>query len=75
MNSKFLMHYFEKDMYLQNPPLNIKKFIDFCKKCGIKINDKKLEELEEKNLFYPIFRVTNIYNLISEQYVSPIFDE
>lgn len=53
----------------------MKKFIDFCKKCGIKIDDKKLEELEEKKLFYPIFRVTNIYNPISEQYVSPSFDE
>ena len=62
-------------MYLQNPPINMKKFIDFCKKRGIKINDKKLEELEEKKLFYPIFRVTNIYNPISEQYVSPSFDE
>ena len=53
----------------------MKKFIDFCKKRGIKIDDKKLEDLEEKKLFYPIFRVTNIYNQISEQYVSPNFDE
>ena len=55
--------------------MNMKKFIDFCKKRGIKIDDKKLEDLEEKKLFYPIFRVTNIYNQISEQYVSPNFDE
>ena len=75
MNNLFLRHYFEKDLYLQNPPMNIKKFIDFCKKRGIKIDDKKLEELEKKKLFYPIFRVTNIYNPISEQYVSPSFDE
>lgn len=53
----------------------MKKFIDFCKKRGIKIDDKKLEELEEKKLFYPIFRVTNIYNPISEQYIPPNFDE
>ena len=53
----------------------LKKFIDFCKKRGIKIDDKKLEELEEKKLFYPIFRVTNIYNPISEQFVAPSFSE
>lgn len=75
MNLEFLKYYLEKDLYLQNPPKNMKNFIDFCKKRGIKINDKKLEELEEKNLFYPIFRVTNIYNPISDQYVSPSFDE
>lgn len=75
MNLEFLKYYLEKELYLQNPPLSMKKFIDFCKKRGIKIDDKKLEELEKKKLFYPIFRVTNIYNPISEQYVSPSFDE
>ena len=75
MNLEFLKYYIEAELYLQNSPMNMKKFIDFCKKRAIKINDKKLEELEEKKLFYPIFRVTNIYNPISEQYVSPSFDE
>ncbi len=75
LNSEFLKYYIETELYLQNSPMNMKKFIDFCKKRGIKIDDKKLEELEEKKLFYPIFRVTNIYNPISEQYVSPSFDE
>ena len=72
MNSEFLKYYIETELYLQNSPMNMKKFIDFCKKRGIKIDDKKLEDLEEKKLFYPIFRVTNIYNQISEQYVGSV---
>lgn len=75
LNSEFLKYYIETELYLQNSPMNMKKFIDFCKKRGIKIDDEKLEELEEKKLFYPLFRATNIYNPISEQYVSPSFDE
>ena len=75
LNSKFLRYYFEKDLYLQNPPMHMKKFIEFCKKRGIEIYEGKLEELEEKDLFYPMFRVTEIYSPISQQYVSPIFDE
>ena len=55
--------------------MNMKQFIEFCKKRGIKIDNSKLEDLEKKKLFYPIFRVTNIYNPISEQYVSSRFDE
>lgn len=54
LNSEFLKYYIETELYLQNSPMNMKKFIDFCKKRGIKIDDKKLEELEEKKLFYPI---------------------
>ena len=73
MNSKFLRYYFEKDLYLQNPPMNMKNFINFCKKRGIKIDKSNLEDLEKKKLFYPIFRVSNIYNPISEQFVAPSF--
>lgn len=60
-------------MYLQNPPMNMKNFINFCKKRGIKIDKSNLEDLEKKKLFYPIFRVSNIYNPISEQFVAPSF--
>lgn len=73
MNSKFLRYYFEKDLYLQNPPMNMKNFINFCKKRGIKIDKSNLEDLEKKKLFFPIFRVSNIYNPISEQFVAPSF--
>jgi len=75
LNSEFLRYYFKKELYLQNIPMNMKQFIEFCKKRGIKIDNSKLEDLEKKKLFYPIFRVTNIYNPISEQYVSSRFDE
>lgn len=60
-------------MYLQNPPMNMKNFINFCKKRGIKIDKSNLEDLEKKKLFFPIFRVSNIYNPISEQFVAPSF--
>ncbi|WP_298535293.1 TOPRIM nucleotidyl transferase/hydrolase domain-containing protein, partial [uncultured Methanobrevibacter sp.] len=75
MNSKLLRYYFEKDLYFQNPPMIMKKFIDFCKKRGVKIDQSKLEELEKNKLFYPIFRVTEIYNPIYGQFVAPSFGE
>lgn len=50
LNSEFLKYYIETELYLQNSPMNM-KFIDFCKNRGIKIDDKKLEELEEKKFF------------------------
>lgn len=75
MNSEFLRFYLETELYLQNPPMHMGNFIDFCKKRGIKIDKSKLEYLEKKKLFYPIFRATNIYNPISEQFVAPSFSE
>ena len=57
MNQEFLKYYFEKESYLQNLPMNMKKFIKFCKKRGIDINKDILEDLEKKKIFYPIFRV------------------
>ena len=51
LKSEFLKYYIETELYLQNSPMNMKKFIDFCKNRGIKIDDKKLEELEGKNFF------------------------
>lgn len=55
--------------------MTMKRFIDFCKKRGVKINKFKLEDLEKKKLFYPIFRVSNIYNPISKQFIPLSFDE
>ena len=75
MDSMFLKYYIEKGLYLQNPPMNMKKFIDFCKNRGVKIDESKLEELEKKKMFYPIFRVSNIYNPITEQFDAPSFSE
>jgi hypothetical protein len=77
MNSEFLRFYLETELYLQNSPMHMDVFIDFCKKRGIKIDKFKLEYLEKKTLFYPIFRATNIYNHIStllKSYFSILID-
>lgn len=73
MDSNFLRYYFEEDLYLHNTPMNMKEFINFCKKRGIKIDKNKLEYLEKNKLFYPIFRVTDNYDSYSAQYVAPDF--
>ena len=73
MNEKFLKFYFENKLYLENPPLKMKDFINFCKKRGVKINKSTLEKLEKKGLFYPIFRCKAIYNEITKVYMAPSF--
>lgn len=73
MNSKFLKYYFENELYLENLPLNMKQFIDFCEKRGVKITKNKLEELEQNELFYPIFRVSNLYSELDGEFKPPIF--
>ena len=50
MNSEFLRFYLETELYLQNPPMHMGNFIDFCKKRGIKIDKSKLEYLEKKKI-------------------------
>lgn len=64
MDSKFLRYYFEKRLYLENPPLKMKDFIKFCNNRGINIKKSKLEEFEKRGLFYPIFRFKAVYNLV-----------
>ena len=73
MNDEFLKYYFKNELYLENPPLNMKQFIDFCKKRGVKITMDKLEELEQNELFYPIFRVSNLYSEFDGEFKPPIF--
>lgn len=73
MDDGFLKYYFENELYLENLPLNMKQFIEFCKKRGIKITWDKLEELESRGLFYPIFRVTNLYSELDLEFKPPIF--
>lgn len=70
MNPKFLKYYFEEEVYLQNLPLKMDKFIKFCKNRGILINKEILEDLEKNNLFYPIFRIELIYEKWDE-YAHP----
>lgn len=71
MNSKLLKYYFEEEVYLQNLPMKMDKFIKFCRQRGIKINKNTLEELEKRKLFYPIFRIELIYIKEWEQYAHP----
>ena len=66
MNDKFLKYYFEKELYVENRPMHMKEFLKFCKERGIRINKLKLEELEFKEKFYPIFRLTGHCNSIGE---------
>lgn len=60
MDKEFLeKYYIENEMYLENKPMNTKNFIKFCKERGTEITENELEKLEEKDLFYPIFRTKN----------------
>lgn len=47
MNYEFLKYYFKKELYVENPPLNMKNFIEFCDKRGIKLTQDKLEKFEK----------------------------
>lgn len=62
MNYEFLKYYFKKELYVENPPLNMKNFIEFCDKRGIKLTQDKLEKFEKNGWFYPIFRVKDFKN-------------
>ncbi|MCQ2737304.1 MAG: hypothetical protein MJ224_01700 [archaeon] len=62
MDEEFLeKYYIENEMYLENKPMNTKKFIKFCKERGTEITENELEKLEKGDLFYPIFRTKNKY--------------
>jgi len=56
-NSNFLKWYIKEEKYLQNPPLETKIFIRFCKKRGIITNEEELEFFEKEKLLYPIIRI------------------
>lgn len=72
MDLNFLKYYFENELFLQNPPMHMKKFIKFCQDRGLKINKRKLEYFEKQGLFYPIFRVIGIENYYSGEF-SPLY--
>jgi hypothetical protein len=51
-----------QEAFYQNFPLEVDKFIDYCKKRGLKNVDRKyLEYLEKEGLFRPIMRVDGYY--------------
>lgn len=53
MNLKLLI---ESESFSQNFPIELKEFIKYCNNREVSINEKQLEFLEEKKLFFPIFR-------------------
>lgn len=57
MEEKFLREYIEKEMYLQNPPLKMDKFLKLCNKYDISLSRKELELYEKIGIFKPIFRI------------------
>ncbi len=43
--------------FFQNTLLSASRFVDYCKKRGIKIDERRLEKFEELGIFYPMLRV------------------
>lgn len=57
IQNNFLQDFIEREMYLQNPPIEMDKFIDFCKKRGIEATKEELEFFEKEKLLFPIIRI------------------
>lgn len=70
--NEFLKYFIRKEKYLQNPPLETSKFIDFCSKRGIVINENDLESYEKENLLTPIIRFNR--PIINEERIKFIKD-
>ena len=62
MDEEFLREYIENEMYLQNPPLKMSKFLKLCKKYDIQLSIKELQSYEKLGLFKPIFRIKYVKN-------------
>jgi hypothetical protein len=58
MNVKELIH---QEAFYQNFPLEVDKFIEYCKERGLNIDRKHFEYLEKEGLFRPIMRVDSYY--------------
>jgi hypothetical protein len=50
-----------QEAFYQNFPLEVDKFIDYCKERGVNVNRRYLEYLEKEGLFRPIIRVDGYY--------------
>ncbi len=55
MNLKLLI---DSESFSQNFPIELRDFIGYCKDRDINVNEEILEYLEEKRLFFPIFRTS-----------------
>lgn len=43
--------------FFQNTLLSASRFVDYCKKRGVKIDERRLEKFEELGIFYPMLRI------------------
>jgi hypothetical protein len=43
--------------FFQNTLLSASRFVDYCKKRGIKIDERRLEKFEKLGMFYPMLRI------------------
>ena len=75
MNIDFLRYYFENELYLENPPLDMKSFLDFCNKRGVTVTKDKLEHFEMKGWFFPIFRVKDFKENCNNIFLSLDFSQ
>ncbi len=50
-----------QEAFYQNFPLEVNKFIDYCKERGLNVNRGYLEDIEREGLFRPIMRVDGYY--------------
>jgi len=55
--NNFLHDFIKDEMYLQEPPIEMANFIEFCKKIGIQTSEKELEYFEKEKLLFPIIRI------------------
>jgi hypothetical protein len=67
--------YFDKELYLQNPPLSTSKFIKYCGQRGLNIKERDLEHLEKEGKFFPFFRVSNDLRRECQWYTSIQFSD
>lgn len=47
----FLTNFIKEEKYLQNPPLETNKFIEFCRIRGIETDRKELEYFEKEGVY------------------------
>ena len=50
-----------QEAFYQNFPLEVNKFIGYCKERGLNVNRGYLEDIEREGLFRPIMRVDGYY--------------
>jgi hypothetical protein len=57
MKTNFLRRFIEQEKFVQNPPLETARFIEFCQKRGIHTSERELEFLEKERLLIPLVRI------------------